>query len=303
MKEIGREAVTAIGKELFRNVEHKVNAAARGIRIAENIIPVRQLPGGENAIGYTQDRTFTLSIEGPAATADTPQWELHLGRKEEAVGIAEADVDLYFVFSGFSIGPEILAASRMGDGKSIDVRVALEVGIRVAIELEKMLWRGIDTPTAVTGLDEGASDGGASAGAWSTRANAITDAQTCIQALLTAGYVGPRMAVVTIDLMGDLLTIENDYTDKVLLETLQRLFPLGIYMTDYLESTETLWTGVPGASEGSELTNFEIVRAAPVTTWTEAGDFGKGLRGLVFAKMSPKIYQTKSMYEIDNITA
>lgn len=299
MREIGKEAITSIGHELYRNIEHRVNAAARDLRVAERIIPVRQLPGGENAIGFTKDTTFVLSTPG----TDTPQWAAQLGRKEEAVGIVESDVSFYFVYSGFWIGPEVLAASRMGDGKSIDIRAALEVATRVAIEQETMLWRGIDAPTAITGIDEGATDGGASGGAWSTRANVITDCTTCIDGVREADFLGPRFAVVTQSLMTDLLVIENDYTDRVLLETLQRLFPLGIYETDLLESTDTLLVGAPGPSENSELTNFEIVRAAPVTTWTASDEFGKGIKGLVFAKMSPKIYQAKSLYEIDNITA
>jgi hypothetical protein len=299
MRYVGKEAITSIGHELYRNIENRVNAAARDVMVAEQIVPVRQLPGGEDAIGFTKDTTFTLSTPG----TDTPEWGVQLGRREEAVGTVEADVNLRFVFSGFWIGPEVLAASRMGGGRTIDVRAAQEVALRVGLELEKMLWRGIDTPTAITGLDEGATDGGASAGAWSTRANCITDVTTCIDGVRESDWLGPRMAVVTQSLMTDLLVIENDYTDRVLLETLQRLFALGIYETDLLESTDTLLVGSPGAGPNSELTNFEIVRAAPITTWVASDEFGKGMKGLVFAKMSPKIYQATSLYEIDNITA
>ena len=59
MEMVGRaEAVTSIGHELYRDITHRVNAAARDVRVAEQIIPVRQLPGGENAIGFTKDTTF-----------------------------------------------------------------------------------------------------------------------------------------------------------------------------------------------------------------------------------------------------
>jgi hypothetical protein len=305
MKNVGRsDAITSIGHELYRSIVHKVNAGARNRRVAENVIPVRQLEGGENAIGWTKDTTFKL-VKPDRTTGPTPTWARTLGRDERGLGVVEADVGLHFVYDGFYISPEALAASRMGSGRSIDLRTQITIAIDVADEQEKMLWRGIDDPEVITGIDEGATDGGASAGAWSTRANVITDLETLVTGVRsTANWTGPRFLVVTSPLMTDMMIRENDYTDRVVLDTVQRLFPLGIYETGWLESTETALVGAPGAEgEESELANFEIVRAAPTTTWLAPDEFGKGVKGLVFSKMSPKIYQSTALYEIDNITA
>lgn len=304
MRMIGKDASAQIPDTMFRWVDKRVTAAARGIRVAESIFPVRQLPGGRDARGWRTDRSFILAKRG--AGHPGPVVSTELTTVEDTVGFTTQDVELLYIIDGFAIGPDLLSASRLA-GMNLSLRVPQTIGLEVAEKLETVLFKGVDTPHIVTGFDEGATDGGASAGAWSTRANAITDNTTLIQLVRdTGGYTGPRWLLVSGDLMTDLMVLENDYTDRVLLDTLARLYPLGIYEVKkaFFSATDTALVGCPGANTPeADLTNFEIVRAAPITTQTATDDFGDGLRGRIYCKMSPKIYQSAALGEIDNITA
>ena len=304
MRDVGRaDAGGQLPTTEYQHYVRKVTAAARGVRIAEQVFPVRQLPGGENAIGWQQDRTLELKKRG--ASHPGPIVSTELGRVEGTIGFEPKDVELLFTFDGFYIGPEIVAASNMS-GLNLNNRAAQTIGEEVQEKNETNLFMGINAPKVVTGFDEGATDGGASGGAWSTRANAITDMTSLLQVLRNTGKIrGPRFTILSGDLMSDLLVIENDYTDRVLLETLSRLNPLGIFEVDktFFSATDTALMGCPGPSAvEAELPNFEIVRAAPLTVWLAADEYGKGVQGLVFTKMSAKIHQSAALVEIDNIT-
>ena len=304
MRWIGKDAASQIPTPLYKSINMRVTAAARGIRVAENIFPVRQLPGGYDARGWTFDTTYELAKRG--ASHPGPVRSMDLTQVEDTVGLTEKEVKLFYINDGFQISAQTLSQSRLA-GANIDLRAPQTIGLEVAEALETDLFKGIDAPVTVTGFDEGATDGGASAGAWSTRANVITDATTLMQTLRnTGGYTGPRWLLVTGDLMTDLMVIENDYTDRVLLETLSRLFPLGIYeiKKTFMEATDTALVGCPGANTPeADLTNFEIVRAAPITTQTTPDHYGDGILGRIYCKMSPKIHQSAALVEIDNITA
>jgi hypothetical protein len=285
-------------------IEKRVTAAARGIRVAEQIFPVRQLPGGFDARGWRTDRSYILAKRGSSHPG--PIVSTELTTVEGTVGFQSSDIELLYVIDGFGINADLLSASRLA-GMNLSLRAPQSIGLEVAEKVETLLFQGVDTPEAITGFDEGATDSGASAGAWSTRANVITDIDDLITLVRdTGGYTGPRWLLVTGPLMTDLMIIENDYTDRVLLDTLARLFPLGIYeiKTSFLESTETALVGCPGANTPeADLTNFEIVRAAPITTQTATDIYGDGLMGRIYAKMSPRIYQSAAIGEKDNITA
>ena len=305
MQDVGRaDAGGQLPSTEYQNLVRKVSAAARGQRVAETVFPVRQLEGGDNVIGWQQDRTLELKKRG--ASHPGPIVSTELGRVEGTIGFEPVDVELLFVFDGFYIGPEIVAASNMA-GLNLNNRAAQTIGLEVQEKTEAILFKGVDAPVAVTGFDEGATDGGASAGAWSTRANAITDVTSLLELVRNTGaYTGARFMILTGALMTDLMVLENDYTDRVLLETLSRLCPLGIFEVTkaFMSATETALMGCPSpGSIEADLPNFEIVRAAPVTTWLATDEYGRGVQGLIFTKMSPKIHQGASLGEIDNITA
>jgi hypothetical protein len=304
MRYIGKDAASQIPDPMHRWVEKRVTATARGIRVAESIFPVRQLPGGVDARGWRTDRSYILAKRG--ASHPGPIVSTELTTTEDTVGFQKADVELLYIIDGFAINADLLSASRLA-GMNLSLRAPQTIGLEVAEKLETVLFQGIDTPEQITGFDEGATDSGASAGAWSTRANVITDIDDLITLVRDTGkYTGPRWLLVTGPLMTDLMILENDYTDRVLLDTLARLFPLGIYeiQTSFLEATETALVGCPGANTPeADLTNFEIVRAAPITTQTTTDAFGDGLRGRIYCKMSPVIHQSAALGEKDNITA
>jgi uncharacterized linocin/CFP29 family protein len=193
--------------EQYQLIEDAVITAARKPLIGRTVMPTRDLGnfGIQEIKSYTQTDMSEASI-GMAM----------LQGNADVVGLTPGALEVPAIWKDFTVPyRDQLSSQRMGI--PLDTTFASDAGRRVAELEELLIWEGAGGFVGFMGVVGRLPE--ASAGAWSTPANAYTDIKDSVADLEAAGYSGKPTLIVTPAQKADLRLHIGTTSDTVLEKT------------------------------------------------------------------------------------
>ena len=234
---------------------------------------------GITAIKYYTQTDMTEAAIGMAA----------IQGNADVVGLTPGTLDIPVLWKDFHIFARDLAASQRL-GIPLDVSLAADAGRRVAELEETLVWEGKEGFVGFMGASGHLTE--ASAGAWSTPANAYADIKDAIADLEAAGYSGRPTLVVTPAQKAD-MRLHIGTTSDTVLEKAQEL--CDIVTCHFFADNASALMVVPDPE------NFQLQIAQNIVTHSAllpAGDWFFR----VYEALTPQFKRTTSICEITGIT-
>lgn len=190
--------------EQYQLVESAVITAVQKPLVGRLVMPLQEL----NNFGIQQIKTYTQTEMGDAAIGMAM-----IQGAADIIGLTPGTLAIPAIWKDFVIPMRDLESSRT-TGVPLDTTNAASAGRRIGELEETLIWEGIAGWVGFMGVVGRLTE--ASAGAWSTAANAYTDIKDALTELMNAGYKGRPTLVVTPNQWSDLLLHIGTTSDTVL---------------------------------------------------------------------------------------
>jgi len=199
-----------ITPEQYQLIQEAIITAARKPLVGRQVMPIREL----NDYGITEIKYWTQTDMNAAAIGMAA-----LQGNADVVGLAPGTLGIPVLWKDFQIFARDLASSQRL-GIPLDTSFASDAGRRVGELEETLIWEGVQGFVGFMGSSGHGTE--ASAGAWSTAANAYKDIMDTVADLETAGYSGRPTLIVTPAQKAD-MRLHIGTTSDTVLEKAQEL--------------------------------------------------------------------------------
>lgn len=291
LRRVGLETGSLTDEEL-RYLDARVTETVRPRLVGRQLFPFFRLPhaGFKTVRGWkeTDMGQATIDMDGETDSFDR-------------IELASFDIKVPVISKGFTLNWRDIIAARNG-GIPIDTRSVENAARQVAEEEDKLLltgeysgWRALGIEGLIQATGGGA---GATAGAWATVTNAITDLNTAIAALEANGHYGPFAAVFRAVQYRKLFGLIAN-TGILGIEKARELCTAGIFASDSVFSTAGATTS--GLVVEPSADNFELVVGQDISTFMWQ-DKSMNIFGKVYEVVAPRIKRPTSIYEITGMS-